>query len=197
MFHPGADVLALFVACAASLVAQAQEAPFRAPDGSLPARRQLGYVVDCASHGGWTAPEGWSVVRVPTGDVAAIAPGGDAILLRVQTRTRTTHVRSTEDFQRIAAYVVSRWAPGAVLGAPTEHARSRWHVDRRIEGTASVSGRAMRVIADSRGERQLWVALSPPELSAAIDAAMASYLPLVDHACACGYDCDRPARRAD
>lgn len=177
-------------------MAHAEDGAFEAPRSAARAPRFADHVLDCAAHGAWTAPEGWSVSRTDDGDVLAIEPRGRAILIRAQTRTRTTHVRTTADFVRIASEIASRWAPGAALGDVVEHARSRWHVDRRVEGTATVSGTAMRVVAESRGERQLWVAVfptSPPELGASIEAAMASFLSLTDHACQCGYDCDRRA----
>jgi hypothetical protein len=184
---------------AAITPARAQDAAFTLPADARPARRSLGSVVDCASHGAWTPPEGWSVGRVETGDVVAVAPEGRAILIRVQTRTRRTHVRSTDDFLRIANIVTGRWATDVALLEVVEQARSRWHFTRRTEGTANVRGTAMRALAESRGERQLWVALwdaAAPELAAVIETAMASYLPLVDHACVCGYDCDTRARAA-
>ena len=190
-----ATVLVLGMLAAVLSPAHAQDAPFAAPEGSVPARLDRALVVDCAAHGVWRAPEGWATQRTPDGDVVALAPDGGAVLVRVQTRTRTTHVRTTADFLRIVTALVQRWAPGASLGEVTEHARSRWHVDRAVQGNATVRGTSMRVRAESRGERQLWFAISPAALSPAVDAAMESYLMLVDHACLCGYDCDHAPSR--
>ncbi len=175
-------------------IAHAQDGAFALPADAGAVPRFRDRVLDCAAHGAWIAPESWSVGQTPNGDVIAVEPHGRAILIRAQTRTHTTHIRRTADFERVAGDVARRWAPGASFDPVVEHPRSRWHVDRRIEGTATVGGVAMRVIAESRGERQLWVAIHPAAvltLGADIDATMTSFLMLTDHACECGYDCDR------
>jgi hypothetical protein len=185
--------VSLLVATFGTVVA-AQDGAFAAPEHARPAARFGDRVLDCAAHGAWMEPEGWNVVRTDGGDVLALEPHGRAILVRVQTRSRTTHVRTTEDFVRIANEVASHWAPGSTFSDAVEHPRSRWHVDRRIEGTATVHGTAMHLIAESRGERQLWVAIHPADartLGGDLDAAMTSFLPLTSHACACDYDCER------
>lgn len=181
------SVLAALVLAASPL--RAQDGVFAFPDGSRAAHRQLGHVVDCAAHGGWTAPPGWEVRQTAAHDVVARAPDGLALLVRAAR----PGIRSTETFVAAVARVVTRVAGAEpTLEAPTEHARDRWHVDRGIAGSVTVAGRTAHVRASSDGEWRLWVQLAlAPTHDAAMDAATAGWLQLTDHACVCGYDCDR------
>lgn len=194
--------------CAATLalltsVAVGQDAPlFAMPEDAVPARRARfdhARVVDCGAHGVWTPPAGWATARIASSDVVAIAPDGRALIARASTRTRATRVRSAEAFLAATTALVARFAEGPpVLGEVVEHARSRWHVDRSVEGSASVRGAPVVVHAESRGERHLWASLAAgTNHDAELAAARESWAGLVSHACECEYDCDRRTERAD
>jgi hypothetical protein len=178
-------------------VAEAQEALFTMPETARPVNRTRERVVDCAAHGAWMEPQGWTVRRTDGGDVIALEPRGRAILIRVQTRTRSTAIRNAADFERVARQVASQWAPDTHFAPIVEHPHSRWRIDRRLEGSATLHGTPLRVVAESRGERQLWVTLFPVDattIAADVDTSMTSFLPLTSHACLCDYDCDPRAR---
>jgi hypothetical protein len=127
--------------------------------------------------------------------VLAVAPDGDAVLVRASTRARGARVRTTDAFVATTVAVVARFANApAALEPVAEEARSRWHVERRVDGTATVRGTSVSVHAESHGERQLWVSLAHGTAhEGELAAATSSWAMLVDHACECGYDCDRRA----
>lgn len=188
---PRAARLALVAALTAASVAgaAAQDVPLPVPDGSRPAPRTHGRVVDCAAHGAWAPPPGWDALESPAHDVIARSPDGVALLVRAAR----VHVRSVETFRAAALAVASRVLGVApTLGEPTEHVRDRWHADRSVSGTVLRNGRSLAVRARSDGERRLWVAITASAAhDAEIDAAIGGWVMLTDHACVCGYDCDR------
>jgi hypothetical protein len=187
-----------FFAVALPVSALAQASLFSVPaDATAPRRSRLGgapSLIDCAAHGAWTAPDGWDAAELASGDVVAIAPDGRALLARGTTSGRHGRITTTERFLERVGALVAQLADGApTLGTVAEEARSRWHVERAVDGTASRAGTPLRVRAESDGERRLWVTLSVDAAhDAELDAAIDGWRMLTSHACVCGYDCDHP-----
>lgn len=186
------------------LVAMLAIAPVRAqssalitaPEGATAARRWGAHreaLVDCAEHGVWTPPAGWTTGARDRASFA-IAPDGSAAIVRVSARPR---LRTDGEFiahaTRIATWLVS--AP--TLGAIEAVDRSRWQRVRAIEGVATRSGVRLRVIARARRTEALWVAVhreGDDAARASIEASIEGWQALTSHACACGSDCDRRPR---
>jgi hypothetical protein len=181
-------------------IAVAQTPVLSRPEGATEVRRRRGAVLDCAEHGVWEAPHGWSLFVLERTSVA-LAPDGGAAIARAPARPPLTEdaMLGTQ-----AARVVERLTgESPTLGTVEASGRNRWQRTRRVErwqrtrrveGSVSVRGRTLRVVATSSRTSALWVGLSPEgdtAARAALDAAMGSWLMLTSHACQCGYDCDR------
>ena len=167
------------------------QAPMSAPEGSTPARRVLGgHVVDCAEHGAWTPPAGWTATS-SGGVVLALAPDGSTAIARVRARPR---LRDDERFLAQATAAITSLTGGTpVLGAIVAVDHGRWRRDRTVEGTVALGGITVRVWAHATRTEAFWVGVHRDGDAAAraeIEAASASWLMLTDHACVCGYDCD-------
>lgn len=175
--------------CFLPAVAFAQAALFALPADVTAPPRSHGGVVDCAAHGVWHVPDGWSAGVLPSRDVVAVAPDGLALLARASTTGR--RIRSAERFLEATTVLVARFADAPELDTPTEHVVNRWRVERSVEGTARVDGTEVRVHAESDGERELWITLAAgTEHDGVVRAAIDGWVMLTSHACLCGYDCD-------
>lgn len=188
MRHLGVIALALALPTAAL----AQTAPLLVmPDGARPARRTVGALVDCAEHGAWSAPDGWSTAT-HDGIVIATAPDGSAMLARAPARPR---LRDDDAFLALTSSLVARLAGARPVLAPIQATdRNRWRRERAVEGTVARGGITLRVLARASRTQAVWVALhrdGDTAARAAIDASIAGWRMLVSHACACGYDCAR------
>lgn len=171
--------------------AAAQAPLFVAPTDAAAPRRSSGYLVDCGEHGGWRAPAGWEAGSA-SGDTFAIAPDGDALIVRARLRPP---LRDDATFAARVLEVATRWIGRAPdLGAVRALSRDRWHRVRDVEGTAERDGARLRVVGHAEGRRAIFVAIhreGDDAARAAIEAALTSWVSLTDHACVCGYDCDR------
>ncbi len=167
------------------------QAPLSSPEGATAARRALGgRVVDCAEHGVWTPPPGWAATS-SSAMVLALAPDGSAAIARVRARPR---LRDDARFLAQAEAALTTVAGSApTLGALVAVDHGRWRRERTVEGTVVRGGVTLRVWAHAERSASLWIGAhrdGDTVARAAIDAAVASYATLVDHACLCGYDCD-------
>lgn len=174
--------------------ASAQSAPLIiAPGGAQPARRWQyapGRLVDCAEHGVWTAPEGWTRSAVDR-IVIAIAPDGSAAIARAAARPQ---LRDDATFLAQVAALVTRIAGSAPTLDPIQTVDvNRWRRLRTVLGTVRRANVTLRVIGRSTRTGAIWVGLhrdGDAAARAAIDASIDGWQMLTSHACACGTDCD-------
>lgn len=167
------------------------QAPLSAPAGATAARRVLGgRVVDCAEHGVWMPPEGWAATA-SGGMVLALAPDGSAAIARSRARPR---LRDDARFLAQAEAALTTLTGAApALGSIVAVDHGRWRRERTVEGTVARGGAVLRVWAHATRTESFWIGAHPDgdaTARAAIDAAVASWATLTDHACLCGTDCD-------
>jgi hypothetical protein len=166
-------------------------------DGGGYAKAADGSVLFCAIHSVWTPPAGWAVARVGTG---VVARKGDALVgLELPPHADASFAAA------IAPFVEGTLA----WDAPTTKRIDDWHA----ESTAYGRGNGLVVVALTRyagldpktgkgragvaigapGADVVWLAAAPTqkEADALLADARAKTRLLVDHACACGYDCYR------
>jgi hypothetical protein len=174
--------------------ALAQAPLLRTPGAEAPPRRSSfdrHLLLDCAEHGVWRPPEGWTAHALD-GGALALAPDGSAAIARVPARPR---LRDDARFAALVARIVERIAGAApTLGAVEGRDRNRWRRERTIRGTVLASGSVLAVSGRADRDAAVWVGLYGPEDASArrsVEGAIASWAMLVSHACQCGYDCDR------
>lgn len=193
MARPRAALLALTLACASTAIAQ-QTAALHAPT-SAPRARSFSYmhgaVVDCAAHGAWVPPAGWTARQLPRGQVVALSPANGAALVRGVHRSRADNAAATAALQSLLGAAVSM--PEATAVDPAHPRRGTLSVAHVALAGGSAEVRWYHG-ADRFGARDaFWIAIALTSDAAAwsaMDAARATWLQLVDHACECGYDCE-------
>jgi hypothetical protein len=171
-------------------------------DGGAPRRFRYDAtsVLMCQTHDTWRPPAGFAVAQ----------RGGDVVAYQEHALVGVVRVpHSKRAFEAAAA----RYVEGEVAwGAPTIERIDAWHAVVTALGTApglAVSARVVYPGVDADGSGRagsdlqgnpgdlVWLAVAetPEKADALVTDARASRRVLVDHACECGYDCDRrPAR---
>jgi hypothetical protein len=148
--------------------------------------RWHGQILACDTHSVWSEPKGWIATRGPAG-IVAVSPDSASALVRtdVATGARLEPMRGAEALAaRIAGHDVTWGAPVATI---REDVRSIV-----VDGDAGPLHLRLRVLDAGYGRARVWIELAATaDALAAIERALASEQPLVDHACACGTDCDR------
>src|SRR5690606_35065032 len=109
-------------------------------------------------------------------------------------------IRSQGDFVAQVSAISARLLGAAPRLEPaSEERRSRWRVERRGFGRATLGGRTVELQARADGSRALWLAIAvgsdAPRPAAILDQVIGGWLMLTSHACECGYDCDPRSRR--
>jgi hypothetical protein len=157
------------------------------------ARHDRRAILDCNWHGAWRAPEGWSVAKV----------GAEILTWNADRTAVLVHAAAPQKDLVLARKLAERVAgTGLTFGKPEVVKKSRWHSRTTLRGQGTLAGVTVEVLIEQhwRGFRKdlAWVQVAVGEKRAestrAMDAARASLLMLVSHACECGYDCDRRPR---
>jgi len=186
-------LLALLALSATFTFLASAQAPLLArPDGGPAPRSRYDrrMALDCADHGVWRTPEGWTTSGF-AGGVLAVSPDGSAAVARVPARPRLRDDAgfSTLVHARIADLAGTAPALGPVMGDDI----NRWRRERFVEGSVRVGGQSLRVLGHATRTAAVWLGVHrEPDAAArsAIEAAIASWAMLVSHACECRYDCD-------
>ena len=157
------------------------------------ARHDRRAILDCNWHGAWRAPEGWAVAKV--------AP--EILTWNAERTAVLVHAAAPQKDLALARKVAERVAGTPItFGKPEVVKKNRWHSTTTLRGKGTLGGAPVEVLVEQhwRGFRKdlAWVQVAVggrrAEGMRAMDAARASLLMLVSHACECGYDCDRRPR---
>jgi hypothetical protein len=149
-------------------------------------------IVDCTSHSTWHVPDGWSMVRA-AGEIVAVSPDKHAVLVRTSVASERGAKPKTP---AAAARSIAARIAGVELTWQTPVVTKRNKYDHTTTVDGSASEITVRVIERDRGYGKdiVWVEIAEGSdrdaAVAVMDKVRSDERALVDHACACGTDCD-------
>lgn len=177
--------------------ATAPSARLRDTDGGPPTTARGGGVLLCETHSVWRPPPGFVATRAVGGVVARkdgalvgllFPPHGDGAYAKaLGALVEGALVWDAPSMKRVDGWHAEATAYGRARGLTVVTVTLYAGVDPKTgEGRPGVAVAA-------GGSDVVWVAAAPTQTEAdtLLAGGRAGYLALVDHACACGYDCPR------